>query len=111
MLHYRSVVILSDTTNGLQLSRITIKAQLSPRGAYLILDTPEGAFREGGLFKKLDEEDIYNSLISLLPHILRINDAILRVKCINLTDLYSKLHQNWYTNVLKQNRKKIHGKF
>ena len=54
----------------------------------------EGLIREGGLFKKLDEEDIYDSFISLLPHILQIQDAILRVKYINLTDFYPKLYQN-----------------
>ena len=69
--------------------RITIKALLGSRGAYLILDTPEG-----GLFKNLDEEDIYDSFISLLTHILRIQDAILRVKYINSTDFYPKLYQN-----------------
>ena len=53
---------------------------------FLILDT-----REGGLFKKLDEEDTYGGFISLLLHILLLQDAILPVKCINLTDLNPKL--------------------
>ena len=42
-----------------------------------------GLIREGGLFKKLDEEDIYDSFTSLLPHILRIQLTILGVKYIN----------------------------
>ena len=64
------------------------------------MDNPKGGLlqrelvREGGLLKKLDEEDIYDSFISLLPHILQIQDAILRVKYINSTDFYPKLYQN-----------------
>ena len=52
------------------------KSSIKPPGAYLILDIPEGGLlergliRKGGLFKKLDEKDIYVSFISLLPHIL-----------------------------------------
>ena len=78
-----------------------MKVLLSPRWAYLILDTPEG-----GLFKKLDEEDIYDSSVNLLPHILRIQDTILRVKYINLTDFYPNLYQNSHAKVLKQSRRK-----
>ena len=70
-------------------SGYTVKAILSPRGAYLILDTPEG-----GLFTMLDKKFIYDSFISLLPNILQIQYTILRVKCINSTDFYPKLYQN-----------------
>ena len=57
---------------------VPVKALLSPLGAYLILDTPRGGLiREGGLFKQLDEKDIYDSFISLLPHILQIQHTIL----------------------------------
>ena len=44
-----------------------------------------GVIREGGLFKKLDDSDIYDSFISLLPNILRIQHTILRIKYIQLT--------------------------
>ena len=43
-----------------ELLQNTVKALLSPRGTYLILDTPEGGLLEGGLFKTLDEKDIYD---------------------------------------------------
>ena len=37
-----------------------------PPGAYLILDTPEGWLREGGLFiTQLNDKDIYDSVISI----------------------------------------------
>ena len=35
------------------------------------------AYERGGLFKQLDEKDIYDSFINLLPHILRIQHTIL----------------------------------
>ena len=74
---------------------ITVKAILNPRGACLILDIPEGwLIGEGGLYKKLDEKDLYDSFISLLPHILLIQYTILRVKYINSTESYPKLYQN-----------------
>ena len=47
-------------------------------GAYLILDIPKeglaerGLIRQEGLFKTLDEKDIYDSFITLLPHICGI---------------------------------------
>ena len=50
-----------------------VKTLLSPQGgAYLFLDSPEGNLLErgGGLFKKLDENEIYDSFINLLPHVL-----------------------------------------
>ena len=60
-------------TSQIESNTSTVKALLSPRGAYLILDTPEERLiREGGLFKKLDDEDIYDGFISLLPRTLRI---------------------------------------
>ena len=65
------------------------KSSIKPPGTYLISDTPEA-----GIFKKLDKEDIYDSFIILLPHILQIQDAILQVKYMNLTDFYPKLYQN-----------------
>ena len=64
------------------------------------MDTPDGGLlekgliREEGLFRKLDEEDIYDSFISLLPHILQIQHTILGVKYINSTEFYPKLYQN-----------------
>ena len=42
---------------------------------------------------------------------LRIQDAILRVKYINSTDFYPKLYQNLHAKVFKQSRKKILGNF
>ena len=39
--------------NSKETSRITVKALLSPRGAYLISDLPEGGLnREGGLLER-----------------------------------------------------------
>ena len=70
-----------------------------------------GLLERGTLFKKLDEEDIYDSAISLSPHILRVQDAILRVRYINSTDFHPKLYQNLHANVFKQSRKKILGNF
>ena len=62
----------------------TVKALLSPRGGLFNFGHSRGGLiREGGLLesgsliKKLDEEDVYDSCISHLPHILRIQDAIL----------------------------------
>ena len=53
-----------------------------------------GLIREGDLFKKLDKEDVHDSFISLLPHILLIQHTTLGVKYINSTELYPKLYQN-----------------
>ena len=59
-----------------------VKALLSAQGAYSTLDTPEGGLlergliREGGLFKKLDEKDLHDSIISFLLHILQIPHTI-----------------------------------
>ena len=44
------------------------------------------------------------ALSVFLTHILRIQDAILRVKYINSTDFYPKLYQNLYAKVFKQCR-------
>ena len=75
--------------------RITVKALLSPQGGFFDFgDSRGGLIREGGLFKKLNEEDICGSFINFLPHMLLIQDAILRVKYIILTDFYPKLYQN-----------------
>ncbi len=48
-----------------------VKALLTPRGAYLISDTPEGGFKErglleGGLLTKSNDKDIYDSFLVLL---------------------------------------------
>ena len=73
------------------------KSVLSPLGAYLHFRgglIREGGFLERGcLFKTLDEEDIYDSFTSLLPHILRIQDAILLAKYIDSTDFYRLLER------------------
>ena len=47
-----------------------------PGGLYNFGHSRWGPTTEWGLFKKLDEKDIYDRFISLLPHILRIQDAI-----------------------------------
>ena len=68
-----------------------VKALLSPRGAYLILDAPEGGLidrgliREGGLFTKSSDKDIFGSFSVLIPHVLRTQHTILLVKYINST--------------------------
>ena len=49
----------------------------------------EEAYRRGGLLKKQNEKDIFYSFISLLPHTLRIQHTILRVKYINSTDSFT----------------------
>ena len=46
------------------------------------------------------------ALSVFLTHISRIQDAILRVKYINLTDFHPKLYQNLHATVFKQSRKK-----
>ena len=63
------------------------KSSIRPlRGLFDFGHSRGGLIKEGGLFKALDEMGLYDSFISLLPHILQIQDAILRVKYINLTD-------------------------
>ena len=42
------------------------------------------------------------ALSVFLTHILQIQDAILRVKHINSTDLYPKLHQNLHAKVFNK---------
>ena len=73
----------------------TVKALLSPRGLISFWTLQRGLITEGGLLErgliqKLDEEDIYDSFI-LLPHILRFQDAILRIKYLNSAEFYPKL--------------------
>ena len=51
------------------------------------------------------------ALSVFLTHSLRIQDAILRVKYINLTDFHPKLYQSLHAKVFKQSRKKILGNF
>ena len=69
------------------------KSSIKPPGCLFDLDTPGGLIREGGLFKKLDEKDIYDSFISLLQHILQIEYTILGVEYINSTEFCPKLYQ------------------
>ena len=94
----------------------TLKALLSPLikfGHYRGGHIREGAclLKRGGLFKRLEEEDTYDSFTSLLPRILWIQDASLRVKYINSPDFYPKLYQNLLAKVFRQCRKKILGNF
>ena len=70
----------------------TVKALLSPQGAYLISDLPEGGLNReggllerGGLFTKLSDKDIFGSFSVLLSHSLRNQGTILRLKYVNLT--------------------------
>ena len=51
------------------------------------------------------------ALSVFLTHILRIQDAILRVKYVNLTYLYPELYHNLHAKGFKQSRKKIHDNF
>ena len=70
---------------------LTVKALSSPRGGLFNFGHSRGGLiREGSLFKKLDEKDIYDSFISLLPHILQFQHTILRVEYIYLTEFYSQ---------------------
>ena len=88
-----------ETLSRARQFKIYHKSSIKPPWAYSILGTPEGGLlrgrhiREGGLFKKLDEKDIYDSFISLLPHVMRIQHTILRVKYTDVTQSYSKPHQ------------------
>ena len=73
---------------------LTVKALLSPQGAYLILDTLEGDVkerrlirergglleREGGLFTKSTEKNVHDSSLASLGHTLRIEHTIFQVK-------------------------------
>ena len=69
------------------------KSSIKPLGDYLILDLPDrglierGLIREGGLFKKLSDMDIFGSFSVLLLHILQNQHTILRLKYINSTQL------------------------
>ena len=71
---------------------LTVKALLSPRGAYLISDLPEGGLNReggllerGGLFTKSSDKDIFGSFSVLLSHSLRNQGTILRLKYVNST--------------------------
>ena len=77
--------------------KYTVKALLSPRGAYLISDRPEGGglierglIREGGLFTKFSHKDIFGSFSVLSSHILHIQHTIFLPKCINSTQFLSQ---------------------
>ena len=70
----------------------TVKALLSPRGAYLISDLPEGGLNReggllerGGLFTKSSDKDIFGSFSVLLSHSLQNQGTILRLKYVNST--------------------------
>ena len=73
-----------------------VRALLSPRGAYFISGTPEGGLkergliREGGLFTKSNDNDLYDSFLVVLSNILQIQYAILRVKCMNSMQVLSQ---------------------
>ena len=77
--------------------RITVKAQLSHRGAYLVSDLPEGGLidrgliRNGGLFTKSSDSDIFGSFSVLLSHILRNQDAILRLNVNSTQSLFPNM--------------------
>ena len=73
-------------------TKVTVKALLSPRGAYLISDLPEGGLNReggllerGGLFTKSSDKDIFGSFSVLLSHSLRNQGTILRLKYVNST--------------------------
>ena len=70
----------------------TVKALLSPRGAYFISDLPEGVrngegglLERGGLFTKSSGKDIFGSFSVLLSHSLRNQGTILRLKYVSST--------------------------
>ena len=52
-----------------------------------------GPIREGSLFTKSDEKDIYDIFLVLLPHTLWIQHTILRVKYTKSTQFYPKPYQ------------------
>ena len=51
------------------------------------------------------------ALSVFLPHILRIQHSILRIKYIDSTDLYPKLYKNQHAKILKLYALKISGNF
>ena len=64
----------------MDLVSVYLKSSIKPpQGLFKFGHSRGGLIREGGFFKKLDQKDIYDSFIGLLPHILRSQDAILRV--------------------------------
>ena len=78
--------------------RSTVKALLSPRGAYLILNLPEeglnregGLLERGGLFTKSSEKDIFGSFSVPLFPILRIQHTIFRLKYTDSTQFLSHI--------------------
>ena len=73
-----------------------LKSSIKPPGAYLITDLPwglkeRGLIREGGLFTKSNDKDIFDSFSVLLSHILRNQHTILRLNYINLTQFLSTI--------------------
>ena len=81
-----------DNREGTLYYIYTVKALLSPRGAYLISDLPEGGLNReggllerGGLFTKSSDKDIFGSFSVLLSHSLRNQGTILRLKYVNST--------------------------
>ena len=49
------------------------------------LNREGGLLERGGLFTKSNDKDIFGSFSALIPHILRTQHTILRVKYINST--------------------------
>ena len=84
-----------------------------PRGrAHLISDLPEGGLnREGGLFTKSSDKDIFGSFSVLLPHILRNQHTILRLKYINSTQSLSQTILKLTCKAVQLNKLVIFGKF
>ena len=56
----------------------TVKAPLNPEGAYLILDLPGGGTlkREGGLFTKSSDKDIFDSFSVFYPIFCGLNRVL-----------------------------------
>ena len=64
----------------------TVKALLSPWGGLFNFGPSRGGLiREGGLFTKSSDKDIFGSFSVLLSHSLRNQGTILRLKYVNST--------------------------
>ena len=80
----------------------TVKALLSPPGAHLISDLPEGEpnrerglLERGDLFTKSSDKDIFGSFSFPLSHILRNQHTTLRLKYMNSTQFLSQTILNF----------------
>ena len=94
----------------------TVKDLLSPRGAYLISDLPEGGLNReggllerGGLFTKSKDKDIFDSFLVLSTQILRNQHTILRLKYINSTQFLSQTILKLTRKVVQLNKWKTFG--